>query len=191
MAKIFMQVSWQDLCASSLEEVARHKDRPQDPSVYERTQETNTATPVSCEPAQSKCTWTCHKNNFVRKFTGEMPDASSAASVLREPAQLKCTWTCHKSRFAWKFSGHRFFEPTQSKCTWTFHKSHFVWKFTGTWPDTDGTTSSERPALTVTARTPQCGHIVWGKRERERGKRKIYAKLMCNNALRFRYLQAG
>ena len=22
------------------------------------------------EPAQSKCTWTCHKSHFVRKFTG-------------------------------------------------------------------------------------------------------------------------
>ena len=31
---------------------------------------------ILCEPAQSKCTWTCHKRRFMRKFTGKMPDAS-------------------------------------------------------------------------------------------------------------------
>ena len=29
------------------------------------------AASVSCEPAQSKCTWTCQKKHFVRKFTGK------------------------------------------------------------------------------------------------------------------------
>ena len=59
---------------------------------------------VSCEPAQSKRTWTFHKIHFVWKFTGKMPDADSAASILCEPAQSKCTWTCHKSHFVWKFT---------------------------------------------------------------------------------------
>ena len=30
-------------------------------------------TTVLCEPAQSKCTWTCHKSHFMREFTGKMP----------------------------------------------------------------------------------------------------------------------
>jgi hypothetical protein len=26
-----------------------------------------------CEPAQSKCTWTSHKSDFMREFTGKKP----------------------------------------------------------------------------------------------------------------------
>ena len=40
-----------------------------------------TATPVLCEPAQSKCTWTFHKSHFVWKFTGKMPDANDTTSI--------------------------------------------------------------------------------------------------------------
>ena len=39
-----------------------------------------TAASILCEPAQSKCTWTCHKRHFVRKFTGKMPNASNNTS---------------------------------------------------------------------------------------------------------------
>ena len=53
-------------------------------------------------------------------------------------------------------------EPAQSKCTWTFHKSRFVRKFTRKMPDAPATTSIKHRALTVTVRTPQCGHTVWG-----------------------------
>ena len=31
-------------------------------------------TSALCEPAQSKCTWTCHRSHFMRKFTGKMPE---------------------------------------------------------------------------------------------------------------------
>ena len=89
-----------------------------------------------CEPAQSKCTWTCHQRHVARKLTGKMPYAYPAASILCEPAESKCTWTCHKR--------------------------HFVRKFTGKMPDASDTTSIEHRALTVTVRTPQCGHTVWG-----------------------------
>ena len=88
---------------------------------------------VLCEPAQSKGTWTFHKNHFVWKFTGQVPDANPATPVL-----------CG--------------EPARSKCTWTFHKSHFVWKFTRKIPDATETTSIEHRALTLTVRTPQCGY---------------------------------
>ena len=53
-------------------------------------------------------------------------------------------------------------EPAQSKCTWTCHKRHFVQKITGKGPDASDTTSIEHRSLTVTVRTPQCGHAVWG-----------------------------
>ena len=52
-----------------------------------------------------------------------------------------------------------------------------VWKFTGDWPDTDDTTSIEHRALTVTVRTPQCGHIVWGKNNDFTAKEWIYIYL--------------
>ena len=55
-------------------------------------------------------------------------------------------------------------EPAQSKCTWTCHKRHFVRKFTGKIPNASETTSIEHRAFTVTVRTPQCGHTVWGKK---------------------------
>ena len=32
---------------------------------------------VLCEPAQSKCTWTCHKRYFMQKFTGKLPEGAS------------------------------------------------------------------------------------------------------------------
>ena len=38
-----------------------------------KTPDANPAASILCEPAQSKCTWTCHKRHFVQKFTGKMP----------------------------------------------------------------------------------------------------------------------
>ena len=42
---------------------------------------------------------------------------------------------------------------------------HFtmLWKITGKMPDATDTTSIEHRASSVTVRTPQCGHTVWGK----------------------------
>ena len=42
-----------------------------------KVQYANPGTPVSCEPAQSKRTWTCHKSHFVWKITGEMGYATA------------------------------------------------------------------------------------------------------------------
>ena len=72
----------------------------------------------------------------MRKITRKMTDANPAASVLCEPAQSKYTWTCRK-----RHSGR---------------------KFTGKMPKAPDATSMEHRALTVTVRTPQCGHTVWG-----------------------------
>ena len=84
------------------------------------------------QAALSKWMWTFH----MWKFTREMPNANPRAPVPCEPVKLKCTWT--------------------------FHQSHFVWKFPGDWPDMDDTASFENRALTLTVRTPEWGHTVWG-----------------------------
>ena len=99
---------------------------------------------VLCQPAQWKCTWTCHQSQFLRKFTRENAADTSGNTVLCETAQATCTWTCHKIHFAWKCVGERagdtsatpvLRELAQSKCTWTYYKSHFAWKFTRKMPD--------------------------------------------------------
>ena len=41
-----------------------------------------------CEPAQSKCTWACHKRHFGQKFTGKMPDATGTTSIEHPPLTL-------------------------------------------------------------------------------------------------------
>ena len=93
--------------------------------------------PSLCEPAQSKCTRTFHQSHFVWKFKGKMAADTSGDIVLCEPAQSKCTWTCHKRHFARKSTKENAKRP-----------------------------SIEHRALTVTVRTPQCGHTVWGKKKR-------------------------
>ena len=50
-----------------------------------------------CEPAQSTCTWTGHKSQFVLNIIGKMDGDTSGDIVLCEPAQSKCTWTFEKS----------------------------------------------------------------------------------------------
>ena len=61
-----------------------------------------------------------------------------------------------------KTGKHTLRKPAQSKCTWTCHKRHFVQKFSGKMPNAPDTTSVEHRALTLTVRTPLCGHTVWG-----------------------------
>ena len=118
------------------------------------------------EPAQSKYTWTFHKSHFVWKFTGTVPYANPATPVLCDPAQSKMNG--HVRGILWEFTGKMaedtsaasiLCEPAQSKCTWTCHKRHFARKST---KENAKRPSIEHRALTVTVRTPQCGHTVWG-----------------------------
>ena len=59
--------------------VEMHMDMSSEPcglEIYtENAVHPRTATPVLCEPAQSKCTWTCHQSFLMREFTGKMPRA--------------------------------------------------------------------------------------------------------------------
>ena len=115
---------------------------------------------VLCEPAQSKCTWTRHKSHFVWKFTGKMPDANPATpghvtrGILCGKLPRKCR--AHIPRQAFCASLHS--RNAHGHVT----KKHFVQKFTGKMSDASETTSIEHRASTVTVRTPQCGHTVWG-----------------------------
>ena len=95
--------------------------------------EPKTQTHTLCELAQSKCTSTFHKSQFLQKFTGKMPRLRlspecrrTLCASLRSP---KCTSAFHKSHFVRKFTGkmprpkpvdHTLCEPAQSKCTSTF-----------------------------------------------------------------------
>ena len=64
--------------------VEMHMDMSEEAFVRKLTRKMPDASPaasVLCEPAQSKCTWTCHKRHFVRKFTGKMPNAPDTTSI--------------------------------------------------------------------------------------------------------------
>ena len=99
----------------------------------------------------------------MQTFGGNMPDANPAASNLCEPARSTCTWTCHKRHFTRKCLRKMpcAYPVTQAKCTWTCHKRHVVRKLTGKMPNASDTTSIKHRLLTVTVRTPQCGHTAW------------------------------
>ena len=49
--------------------------------MWGRRTDPKTVTRVLCEPAQSKCAWTCQKRHFVRKFTRKMLDAPDTTSI--------------------------------------------------------------------------------------------------------------
>ena len=67
--------------------------------MWRRKTDPKTGKHTLCEPAQSKCTWTCHEGHFVWKFIAKMPDPNPRDIVLCEPAQSKRTWTFQKSHF--------------------------------------------------------------------------------------------
>ena len=46
-----------------------------------------------CEPAQSGCTWTSHKSNFMGEFKGKKLGPKIGTHASCDPAQSKCTWT--------------------------------------------------------------------------------------------------
>ena len=41
-----------------------------------------------CEPAQSKCAWTCHKSNFRRKITGKKLEAKWSTMIKHDQARV-------------------------------------------------------------------------------------------------------
>ena len=58
--------------------IEMHMDMSSEPcglEIYRENAVRPRTTPVLSEPAQSKCTWTCHQSFLMREFTGQMPRA--------------------------------------------------------------------------------------------------------------------
>ena len=53
--------------------------------------EAQDGTHTLCEPAQSKCTSTCHKSHFIRKFTGKLTPTTLCASLRSRNAHQHVT----------------------------------------------------------------------------------------------------
>ena len=94
--------------------------------IYRKNAAPQEATNTWPEPAQSKCTWTCHnKNNSRREFTGKnaAPQKLSARFV-----RARAIETHHKSDFSQEFTQkmpppkvapQTLREPAQTTCTWS------------------------------------------------------------------------
>ena len=104
------------------------------------------------EPAQPKRTGTGHRSHFVWKFTGKMPDLQPARGILCRNLQEKCRWSTFcaslRSRNA---HGH-------------FGRAIFCGNLQEKMTDPSVNTSIEHKTFTLTVRTPQGGHTVWGKK---------------------------
>ena len=57
-----------------------------------KTDEHRRQTYTLCEPAQSKCTSTCHKSHAIRKFTGKMPQTRVSTQTRHRPLHLPMGW---------------------------------------------------------------------------------------------------
>ena len=56
-------------------------EKEEDDDVEDDHVEAQDGTHTLCEPAQSKCTSTCHKSHFIRKFTGKLTPTTLCASL--------------------------------------------------------------------------------------------------------------
>ena len=140
----------------------------------------NPATPVLCEPAHSKDASTCHKSRFVWKLTGTVPYANrhlfcaSLRRRFRPYANPACAVEMHIDISQEPFCMEIYRENAKPlirgpvrACAIKMHMDiswePFCVEICGKMPDATDTTSIKHRALTLTVRTPQCGHAVWGK----------------------------
>ena len=105
-----------------------------------------TATTVLRKPAQSKCTWTCRKSHFIRKFSSTMPQTKIKEISRGRLFARVCAVKMHMEMsqepvFIREFAGKRLRpetgntvlrEPAQLKCTWTCQ--NFMREFSGKLP---------------------------------------------------------
>ena len=179
--KTSLRGSWPDLCTSSLlarflYEMSRfvracavgmHMDMSQEPFCAENFREMECSycdtrfvrvcavfqASFCVENFRQNARRDCCDNRFVRACAVEM-----RMDISQEPF---CMDIYRKNGRGVDTSGDIVLcEPAQSKCTWT--RAIFVWKFTVNMPNATDTTSIEHRALTLTVRTPQCGHTVCG-----------------------------
>ena len=57
-------------------------------NLQEQMPPSRSGTHTLCEPAQSKCTSTCHKSHFIRKFTGKMAGPRWSTLIKHRPLLL-------------------------------------------------------------------------------------------------------
>ena len=97
-----------------------------------------------------------HDKHFDWKFTGKNAHGHVRGAILCGNLQEKCRTL---------FSGTAFcVEIYRENAHGDFARGTFCCNLQGNMPDTDPTTSIKHRALTLTVRTPQCGHIVLGIR---------------------------
>ena len=66
-------------------------EKEEDDDVEDDHVEAQDGTHTLCEPAQSKCTSTCHKSHFIRKFTGKLTPTTLCASLRSRNAHQHVT----------------------------------------------------------------------------------------------------
>ena len=93
-----------------------------------------------------------------RRMLRRKTDPKTGNHTFCEPAQSKCTWTCHKRQFVRNSVRACAVETHMDMSQEAFCAEIYIRKM----PDASETTSIEHRALTVTVRTTQCGHTVWG-----------------------------
>ena len=70
--------------------VEMHYNISQEPFYTKRENATpQTRGPHLYEPAQSKCTATCHKSHCIRKFTGKRPQTRVSTLIKHRPLHLR------------------------------------------------------------------------------------------------------
>ena len=112
------------------------------------------------EPALSKCIWTCQKSSVLREFTRKMPHPKNGAPVLlrRSYAHGHLTRAIACENLQEKKTGPKIGKtPVPRLCASLEQFYARIYRKNASeqraYPDLT-------PALTLTVRTPQCGHTV-------------------------------
>ena len=79
--------------------VEKEEDDDEDEDDHVEAQD---GTHTLCEPAQSKCTSTCHKSHFIRKFTGKLTPTTLCASLRSRNAHQHVTRAIYIRTFTGK-----------------------------------------------------------------------------------------
>ena len=77
-------------------------EKEEDDDVEDDHVEAQDGTHTLCEPAQSKCTSTCHKSHFIRKFTGKLTPTTLCASLRSRNAHQHVTRAIYIRTFTGK-----------------------------------------------------------------------------------------
>ena len=121
-----------------------------------------TGTQTVCEPEQSKCTCTFHKNHFMWKNAGPK-SATQTLSHCAIGTHLDISQEPFYAEIGKKTTGPQKCDATlsehaQPKWPWTLPKSYSMQQFTEQMTGPRQSSDQAPPFLLP----PQCGHTVWG-----------------------------